>query len=129
MCEINDKLRILCLHGYYQNGPSFKSKLGSFRKMIGKYAELIFITAPHKAPAPPGSVKEDDDYRGWWFNKDDGTFKGSNENGPAIGFEESVRLVEDTWNNEGPFHGILGFSQGACFVGLLCTLVEQGSKK
>lgn len=27
--EIHEKLRILCLHGYRQNGDSFKSKIGT----------------------------------------------------------------------------------------------------
>lgn len=55
------------------------------------------------------------------------SFKGTNKNGPAIGFEDSLRLVEKTWK-EGDFHGLLGFSQGACFAGLLCSLSERGSK-
>lgn len=29
---------------------------------------------------------------------------------------------------EGPFDGILGFSQGACFVGLLCDLQQRNCK-
>lgn len=64
----------------------------------------------------------------WWFNKDDRTFRGTNVNGPAIGFEESVRLVEETWKTKGPFHGLLGFSQGASFAALLCSLSARGSK-
>ena len=42
------KLRILCLHGYQQSGPTFRAKIGSVRKFGGKLAEFIFITAPHK---------------------------------------------------------------------------------
>lgn len=52
--EEKDKLQILCLHGYRQNGTAFKSKLGSFRKLCKKYAELTFIDATHQAPALPG---------------------------------------------------------------------------
>lgn len=47
----SDKLKILCLHGYRQNADSFKSKLGSFRKFINKYAELTFVDAILQAPA------------------------------------------------------------------------------
>lgn len=79
------------------------------------------------AVAENASGGEDSD-RSWWFNKDDGTFKGTNKNGPAFGFDQSLRLVEKAWEEQGPFHGLLGFSQGACFVGLLCNLSMRGSK-
>lgn len=61
----------------------------------------------------------------WWFNKDDRTFKGTNKNGPAYGFDESLAKVEEVWKNRGPFEGLLGFSQGACFVGLICMLARK----
>lgn len=56
--EVRDKLNILCLHGYRQNAAAFKSKLGSFRKLCSKYAELTFIDAPHQAPALPGEPQD-----------------------------------------------------------------------
>lgn len=62
-------------------------------------------------------------HKSWWFNKDDGTFKGTNKSGPADGFEESLRLVEKTWL-EGSFDGLLGFSQGGCFVGIISAMAE-----
>lgn len=43
---------------------------------------------------------------------------GTNKSGPAIGFTESVELVEKAWA-EGNYQGLLGFSQGACFAALL----------
>lgn len=48
------KLRLLALHGYRQNGDTFKAKIGSFRKIVTKYANIIFLTAPHV-------VKSDDE--------------------------------------------------------------------
>lgn len=122
-----DKLRILCLHGYRQSADSFKSKIGSFRKQVSKYAEFVFISAPHDAPALDG-VEVNPEQKCWWFNNDDGTsFKGTNQNGPAFGFEASLRLVEAAWQEQGPFQGLLGFSQGACLVGLLCNLSSRES--
>ena len=44
------KLRILCIHGYRQNEKIFREKTGAFRKIVGKHAELVFITAPHTVP-------------------------------------------------------------------------------
>lgn len=66
--------------------------------------------------------------RAWWFNSEDRTFKGTNKNGPAYGFDETIRAVEQAWKLLGPFHGILGFSQGASLVGLICNLSMRGSK-
>lgn len=140
--QIRDKLRFLCLHGYRQNGDTFKGKIGSFRKSIAKYAEFVFVSAPHPVsplvtadatPAAAAAAASSTDAKGdqlsWWFNKADGTFAGKNRSGPADGFEESVRLVEKVWQGpDGPFHGLLGFSQGGCFVGLLCGLAARGSE-
>lgn len=123
--EIKDKLRVLCLHGYRQNGDALKSKLGSFRKHVAKYAEFVFITAPHVAASLEPNGQTVDEQRSWWSNKDDGTFKGTNKGGPAFGFQQSLQLVEEAWKTQGPFQGLLGFSQGACFVGLICGLSRK----
>lgn len=42
------KLRVLAIHGYRQNGDVFHQKTGSFRKMVHKWAQFTYITAPHK---------------------------------------------------------------------------------
>lgn len=46
--EERPKLKILAFHGYRQNGTVFRAKIGSFRKAVSKYAQLFFISAPHK---------------------------------------------------------------------------------
>lgn len=132
-----EKLKILAIHGYRQNGDTFRAKTGSFRKLVHKFAQFTYITAPHKV-IPVESLDNIDDVNiqqaddteqyGWWFNRDDRTFRGIRKGGPAIGFEDSVRLIEETFEEHGPFDGLLGFSQGACFVGLLCDLQHRGSK-
>lgn len=88
----------------------------------------MFISAPHvAAPLNPGD-QQVDEQRSWWANKDDGTFKGTNKSGPALGFQESLHAVEEAWKTQGPFQGLLGFSQGACFVGLICGLAKKKRK-
>lgn len=74
------------------------------------------------------AMESNSDARSWWFNSDDRTFKGTNKNGPAFGFDDSIRALEQAWQVLGPFQGILGFSQGACLVGLVCNLSMRGSK-
>jgi Serine hydrolase (FSH1) len=44
------KLRILCLHGFQQNGSGFKGRTGSLAKKLKNFSELIFIDAPHEVP-------------------------------------------------------------------------------
>ena len=45
-------LRVLCLHGYRQNGHMFREKTGSLRKLLKKQVtEFVYIDAPHVIPA------------------------------------------------------------------------------
>lgn len=69
------------------------------------------------------------DARSWWFNAEDNTFSGKCLGGPAIGFEETLRLVENIVSEHGPFDGFMGFSQGACLVGLLAAMQQKGCKE
>ncbi|XP_060526065.1 esterase AAEL000016 [Cylas formicarius] len=134
----SQKLKVLAIHGYRQNAETFKAKTGSFRKIVHKWAQFTYITAPHKvilvddmrATKDPniGQSKDEEQY-GWFFNREDKTFRGIRKGGPAIGFQESVEMIEEIFLKEGPFDGLLGFSQGACFVGLLCDLQQRGLTK
>jgi len=134
----SQKLKILCIHGYRQNGEVFRTKTGSFRKMVHKWAQFIYLTAPHKViqvdnmdaleNTDVGQAIDEEQY-GWFFNRDDKTYRGIRKGGPAIGFEDSVDLIEQAFEKEGPFDGVMGFSQGACFVGLLCDLQHRGLTK
>jgi len=112
------KLRILCLHGYRQSADTFKVKLGSFRKMTGKLADFTFITAPNRVKG------EEDDY-GWWFSQENSTYDAHQVSRCCDGYAESLALVEEALRTEGPFHGVLAFSQGAALGGLLCLLQER----
>ena len=40
-------LRVLCIHGYRQNGGSFREKTGALRKLLKKQVELVYLDAPH----------------------------------------------------------------------------------
>lgn len=52
------KLKILAFHGYRQNGAVFRGKIGSFRKAVNKYAQLTFISAPHRVVNDDGTGDE-----------------------------------------------------------------------
>ncbi|KAG8233020.1 hypothetical protein J437_LFUL013689 [Ladona fulva] len=121
-------LRILCLHGYRQNATYFKEKLGGFRKLIKKTAELVFVSAPLEVSQndfrnESGTVV---DGRGWWFSREDNYFRALDPSDFCYGFEESLKVVEKVFAEEGPFDGILGFSQGAAFAAILCSMQQKG---
>ncbi|CAB3235243.1 unnamed protein product [Arctia plantaginis] len=118
------KLKILAFHGYRQNGTVFRAKIGSFRKAVAKYAQLVFVSAPHKVVIEDGGG--DEDARSWWFNAEDNTFSGKCLGGPALGFEATLDLIERVVKEHGPFDGFMGFSQGACLVGLLAAMQQKG---
>ena len=66
--------------------------------------------------------------RGWWFSQSHGYFKSDDVSDCDKGFEESWELIKRTIAEEGPFDGIMGFSQGAAFVGLICMKMPQDFK-
>ncbi|KAK5850858.1 hypothetical protein PBY51_001697 [Eleginops maclovinus] len=130
-------LRVLCIHGYRQNGSSFREKTGALRKLLKKQVELVYLSAPHSVqqasseaqgkesgsgPGPGG----DEDPRGWWFSDGQArSFSAQQQCEESLGLDESVAAVREAVKIQGPFHGILGFSQGAAFVAMLCSLQEQ----
>ncbi|XP_026825459.1 esterase OVCA2 [Ooceraea biroi] len=62
---------------------------------------------------------------GWWFNTEDRVFKATVPSELCVGFNDSVALIEKTFVEQGPFDGILGFSQGAAFVSILCAMRQK----
>jgi len=126
---MTEPLKILCIHGYRQNGASFKQKLGAFRKAVGKRAEFVFIDAPHVVPKKTTDSEEStNEERGWWFSANEDDFMSFNAletSEICPGFDDSVAAIHDALNTLGPFDGILGFSQGAAMVGLYLATLED----
>ncbi|KAK7925745.1 hypothetical protein WMY93_008055 [Mugilogobius chulae] len=135
-------LRILCIHGYRQNGGSFREKTGALRKLLKKSVELVFVDAPLSVVQVPqtseGSCdvspekvassgpQGEADPRGWWFSDvASRSFSAQQRCEVSLGLDQSVSTVREAVKTLGPFDGILGFSQGAAFVAMLCSLQEQ----
>lgn len=125
----NKKLRILCLHGYRQNKDVFREKLGQFRKNLKQHAEFYFISAPHVVASKQNSTEVPSsgltDERSWWFTSEDNSYQSRIKTDFCIGLEDSLNLVTKVIAEEGPFDGILGFSQGAAFSAIICGLIEK----
>jgi len=111
------------LHGYRQNSVSFKDKTGSLRKLLKKHAEFVYINAPHLNPV---CLHPDGEERAWYYSTEERTFNSHDVTEHCIGLEKSIETVTEAFAQFGPFDGILGFSQGAAFTALLCTLLEKG---
>lgn len=131
-------LRVLCIHGYRQNGNSFRDKTGALRKLLKKQVELVYLSAPlsvQQASSEEALEKEngsgpgpggDEEPKGWWFSDVQArSFSAHQQCEESLGLSESVTVVREAVKVQGPFDGILGFSQGAAFVAMLCWLQEQ----
>ncbi|KAF9379651.1 hypothetical protein CPB97_008846 [Podila verticillata] len=122
-------LRILCLHGYTQNALSFTKKTAVFRKCLKDIADLVYITAPHIVPIPTLTTieeRQEDSLEnlepeavpyGWWTS--------SPEKPTYKGFDESLIQLREVLEKQGPFDGVMGFSQGASMASLLQVLLER----
>ncbi|KAL8609858.1 hypothetical protein ACOMHN_020693 [Nucella lapillus] len=127
--------KILCIHGYRQNGQSFRQKTGAFRKLIKKKAELVFITAPNIVP--PLDTAENsaeasggnDESSGWWFSRPDDYFHAQDPSDCCKGYDLSLQTILQAVKEQGPFDGVLGFSQGAAMVSLVLGEQEKQSEK
>jgi hypothetical protein len=147
-------LKILMLHGYSQSGPLFRAKTRALEKNLQKAilpattsnqysgVSLYYLTAPHVlsgvdipnwdptsatigASALNGSkeameeariqVETEPEAYGWWRRRED-SFLGLEE-----GFEEIAKCLVE----QGPFDGVIGFSQGASMAGMITALLEK----
>lgn len=116
--------KVLMLHGYAQSDSIFYGKTGGFRKNLSKLGyELYYPCAPAKVPGIDISNEDDfasvynttagtSDIYGWWLKHPDDQYKVP---------QETADYLRDYIIENGPFHGIVGFSQGAGYGGYLCT--------
>ncbi|GMM50077.1 putative serine hydrolase [Starmerella bacillaris] len=117
-------MKFLCLHGYTQNASLFAKKASGLRKLLKKNGhELVFIDGPVKIepkdlPFEPSQELLDTDMRGWFcIDSNDPETYGNT----ARAFEAVKAAVEA----EGPFDGLIGFSQGAGLAAILTKALPQ----
>nr|XP_054766854.1 esterase OVCA2-like [Lytechinus pictus] len=124
-----DLLKILCIHGYRQTGKTFREKTGSLRKALKKHAEFVYIDAPNliKSTSDEGAATNEE--RGWWFSDNEGGFRAAQKTDVNPGYNESVETIAQALKEQGPFDGVLAFSQGAAMLTLICGLKQQGDTR
>jgi len=134
------------LHGYTQSGPLFRAKTRALEKSLQKYfpaptyaLRLHYPTAPiNIKPADlPGFdattststsdgrfdssvTSESTDNWGWWVRQGDA------EPYTYAGIETGLGAVAAVLKAEGPFDGVVGFSQGGALAGMVASLLEPG---
>ncbi|CAM6103440.1 unnamed protein product [Calypogeia fissa] len=113
------KLRVLGLHGYRTSGAILKKQLSKWSPSIHDLVEFTFLDGP--TPAQGKSDVEgiyEGPYFEWMqFNDDYSEF---------YGYEESIAFLVDYMEKNGPFDGLIGFSQGATLCGALTAVQERG---
>lgn len=130
------KLRILALHGYTSNAFILQRRLGAIRKACKDYAEFVFVNGPIRvepitdaaesldAPdrvskATDPTIPLEEQPRAWWRSSDEGVY---------LQFDETIEFLNKEFAQHGPFDGVFGFSQGACFAALIASAFEDPSR-
>ena len=136
------KLKVLVLHGWGQNGALGQEALAPLADTLLQEsgALLVFATAPHVLPAKAtvligGQPHFVDNFasgrrpHGWFLYTD-----GADADTAAVprdfyhaalpyrGWQASVASIAECWAAQGPFDGVMGFSQGAAMAHLLTSL-------
>lgn len=117
-------LRLLVLHSFRQSAARLSSRTRALREALASVAELVYVDAPHAYAATDSTRAElAEDFgpdledlgdlshqRCWWNSGDDHT--------RYAGWEPSRDYLRQVCEQQGPFDGVLGFSQGAAAAAL-----------
>ena len=110
----------MALHNFRSNSEVFKQQLQPLIALLGD-VDIEFVNAPHAARGPgfyPGEGFE------WWYSP---TYKSAMMGWIGdLGLEESKEYLRKIIRENGPFDGVIGFSQGG---GMAHFLLGQGIVK
>jgi hypothetical protein len=118
----NVKLRVLCLHGMRTSGKILSMQTAAIQHHTPMQYE--FIDAPYPAAGPPDKgiamFYPNHSYYEWFLRGEDGSY---------VGLNDSVDRVLQHLAANGPYDGLLGFSQGASMVTRLVQLQRAGDPR
>ncbi|KAJ9328291.1 hypothetical protein DTO027B5_1786 [Paecilomyces variotii] len=136
-------LKILMLHGYTQSGTLFYNKTRALTKHLQKSFPLHDVSFSY--PTGPRRLNPDDipGYDSTNNNNDQNQeqeqdkpeayswWRISRASNPPeyIGLENGLETVAKVLRTEGPFDGVIGFSQGAALAAMVASLLEPGRKE
>ncbi|CAF1148717.1 unnamed protein product [Didymodactylos carnosus] len=124
--QTEQPLKILVLHSFRQNANSLRRTTKKLVKLLKGIATFYFANAP--LPYNPtgeiklellsafgdGNLPETSYQRQWW--------NASKDNRSYHHLDVSIHYIDQLFKSDGPFDGILGFSQGGALTGILCGL-------
>ena len=127
--------KILCLPGYLQSGKVFAEKSSGLRKLLTKKLnlQLDYVNPPfvikNKEDLPFILAEEVEDAdqkwksiidqncnRCWWQHQDPNVYEG---------FDESLKFLVEYIKTNGPYDGIIGFSQGAAMSAIVTNVISE----
>lgn len=113
------KPRILCLHGFRGTAAILQRQLAAVRDTLESEADLVYLDAPTLATGGFG----------WWRAVTDTDSEDAEDPGvlglPRTiykGWKQSLDSIVRTIKDQGPFDGVLGFSQGGALAGIAAAL-------
>ncbi|KAJ2555795.1 Family of serine hydrolases 3 [Coemansia sp. RSA 1933] len=124
------KPKILCLHGFGESGELFKIRSRNFRRIVEDHAELVYLDGHldianlHLTAADldrDNSIHTDFTNLAWWWARKSKTTE-------YRGMEKAFLQIGKVLNEQGPFDGILAFSQGACLGIIISALLDGRSR-
>ncbi|KAL4805517.1 serine hydrolase FSH [Aspergillus unguis] len=134
-------LKLLMLHGYTQSGPLFHAKSRALIKHITKAFPLheiaaIYPTGPTRLnPADIPGYTPSQEGSGSGSGSDEieayGWYRRSNTAEPPlyVGLEDGLDAIAKVLGEEGPFDGVIGFSQGAAMAAMVASLLEGQGRR
>ncbi|KAI9839498.1 MAG: hypothetical protein M1819_002123 [Sarea resinae] len=114
--------KILCLHGGGSSAAIFSIQTRKLRHALRNDFRFVFVDAPFECEAGPGvlPIFEGSGPFSEWLRD------GQSEQQEAKQLEVVQAILDDVLQEQGPFAGVLGFSQGARIAaGLLLREEEQ----
>ncbi|EAW09255.1 alpha/beta hydrolase [Aspergillus clavatus NRRL 1] len=136
-------LKLLMLHGYTQSGPLFYAKSRALIKHLTKAFPLHDVSAsyptgparlnpadipgyePPAERSPADQQQEDEKIEAYgWYRRSDAA-----ESPLYVGLEDGLAAIAKVLRDEGPFDGVIGFSQGAAMAAMVASLLEPGRKE
>jgi len=128
------RLRTLCLHSFRMNAAFFKWQLTQYSnlgQLVADDLELVFLDGPHRCSpqaeaAIPPMLRElcpdgPPPCHEWWNSRTEADGSITYDK-----YRETLEYIDAFVRREGPFAGVLGFSQGGMLAHLLCMLDREG---
>ncbi|KAK2808218.1 hypothetical protein FQN50_004959 [Emmonsiellopsis sp. PD_5] len=129
-------LKILMLHGYTQSGQLFHAKTRALEKHLQKSFPLHAVHLSYPTGPLPLSPSDIPNFQpstttdnpnptdttpesfAWWRRSD------TTSPPEYLGIDSAFSSIAKLLTDQGPFDGVIGFSQGAAFAAMLASLLE-----